>query len=124
MWRTAREMAFEPDNVELVLYLDTDDPQLLNYQQLALSDHVQPVVGDRITFSQMWNECAARAVGDIMWLGNDDVLFQSEGWDGYVLDAFSEVKDRILYVHGRDAIQDGRLGTLGFLHRRWVDEVG
>lgn len=110
---------------ELVLYVDDDDPQLWQYREWTNTDPtIELIVGPRVVLSQTWNECAKRAAGNIMWHGNDDVLFRSEKWDEQVRKAFDSQPDKILLVHGRDGYHDERMSVLGFLHRRWIEEMG
>lgn len=119
MWESAYTTATNPGQVELVVYRDDDDPTDLP----DLGD-ATVIIGPRIVLSEMWNRCAEQATGDILWHGNDDVVFRSGGWDTAVEDAFAAVEDRIVLVHGRDGVQDEAIGTLSFLHRRWMNTVG
>lgn len=119
MWTSATQTADHPDRVELVVYRDDDDPT----DPPDLGD-ATVIEGSRICLSQMWNQCADQATGDILWHGNDDVIFRSPSWDTAVEAAFAAIPDRIVVVHGRDGFQDAALGTLSFLHRRWCDTVG
>lgn len=110
---------------ELVLYVDDDDPQLQQYREWVETDPtVKLIMGPRIILSETWNECAKKASGNIMWHGNDDVLFRSPAWDDQVRKAFDSQPDKVLLVHGRDGYHDENMSVLGFLHRRWVDEIG
>lgn len=114
-----------PDGVEIVVYIDDDDD---TYDELlessGLKDVVTPVRGPRITLSKMWNRCAEHARGEIFGHMGDDIVFRTYAWDELVTNVFAEYDDRIVFVHGRDGIQDGGLGTHGFLHRTWVEAVG
>jgi hypothetical protein len=127
MWQSALGTADDPLSVELVLYLDDDDPTLPAYRQwIRTTDHsrIKDLAGPRIILSETWNRCWDAAGGEIGWHGNDDVRFRWPSWDSAVRRAFAEVPDRILLVHGRDGIHDQAMATLGFLHRRWTDTVG
>jgi hypothetical protein len=127
MWQSALATADDPLRLELVLYLDDDDPALNAYTAwIRSSDHsrIKDLRGPRVTLSKTWNCCLAFAAGEILWHGNDDVRFRSDGWDTLIREAFEQVPDRIALVHGRDGIHDAALGTLSFLHRRWVETVG
>lgn len=83
------------------------------------------VVKPRDMLSQLWNDCAAEAHYEVMMQCDDEVIFRTESWDKLVLEAFDRIPDKIAFVHGQDLHQPaGQFGTLGFLHRRWVDTVG
>ncbi len=121
MMGTARITA-AGDDIEFVFYCDED---ALLPVDISLEPGVTVISGPRIVLSATWNECFTYAHGDIVMQGNDDVLFRTPGWDQAVEDAFSQIPDRIAFVHGQDLHQPpGTFGTLGFLHRTWVKAVG
>lgn len=127
MWLSALDTANDPLRLQLVLYLDDDDPVLPAYQAwIKASDHgrIRAGIGPRIVLSETWNRCWAAADGEIGWHGNDDIRFRTDGWDQTVRKVFEQVPDRIVLVHGRDGIHNAAMATHGFLHRRWTDAVG
>lgn len=114
-------------NVEVVFYLDDDDQAAIETaQQLAAArgGGIVPLVGPRIVLSAMWNRCAEVAAAPILMHCGDDIVFRTVRWDDLVVEAFAGYPDGIVFVHGDDRLQGGRLGTHGFLHRAWVDAVG
>ena len=117
MWRTATRKA--EGDVELIVRIDDDDPA--HYPEM---EGATTLTGPRTVLSECWNECFAAARGDVLMHAGDDIIFRTQGWDQKVADAFESVPDRILFVYGRDGYQDEKLGTHGFLHRRWVETVG
>lgn len=112
--------------IEILAYVDDDDPadygidDPLNY----LDEHVKFIRGSRITLSDCWNRLAAVASGSILQMASDDIRFRTPEWDTKILDVFDAFPDRIVFAHGRDGIHDVKLGTHGFIHRRWLDTVG
>lgn len=107
---------------EIVIYVDDDDTESAAKVE-ALGQTL--IVGPRITMSDYWNKCYDRSTGDIVMQCGDDVLFRTKDWDVLVEQAFAEVPDKILLVHGNDLdpwFPD--FGTHSFVHRRWVDTVG
>jgi hypothetical protein len=113
-------------DVEVVLYVDEDDPTQQQVWDMADEDDMPMIVlrGPRIILSSCWNLCAEAATNDIMMHCGDDIIFRTFGWDQLVVAAFEQVADKIALVHGRDGIHDGTLATHGFLHRRWVETTG
>ena len=112
--------------VEVVIYVDDDDPAREQYQRI---EGVKCLVGPRIdAITQCWNECLKLATGDIFMQGNDDVVFRTPGWDEVVIEAFTRQADKILMVHGSDLgyhhDHGNTFGTHAFVHRRWIDTVG
>lgn len=123
---TASEYAIRWGEIEIVWYVDGDDVESINTAQREIECGLpmKLVVGERIVLSECWNRCAAVASGDILGHMGDDIIFRTEDWDAMIESAFQEYEDRIVFVHGCDGIHDARLGTHGFLHRRWVDALG
>jgi hypothetical protein len=110
--------------VELILRLDDDDPRLADYADQVTGTDVQIIVAPRTTLSICWNECAAIAHWDVLMLCGDDIRFRSPDWDKLVMDTIWSCPDRLVLVHGRDGIQDSRVATHPFMHRRWMETVG
>lgn len=119
MVTSALATAADPDQVQVVLYRDDDDPA--TYPDLP---NTTVVTGPRIVLSQAWNGCFERATGEILMHAGDDLLFRSTDWDVHVAAAVEQFPDRIVFVHGDDGHWGAAFGTHGFLHRRWVDTVG
>lgn len=119
---SAFKTATHPRHLEIICYLDGDDPKQVQYPNLV---GVTYLTGERIILSETWNRCAQEARGEILMHCGDDVLFLTEGWDVIVRRAFEKSKDKLIFVHGDDLGPHGKeFGTHGFLHRRWVEEVG
>lgn len=123
---SAITLAEDPAQVEIVFYLDEDDTDSIATARALREDgvHGRDVIGPRIVLSSCWNRCAEQALGDVLGHMGDDIVFRTGHWDSLVESAFENYDDRICFVHGRDGLQDERLGTHGFVSRRWVDTVG
>lgn len=116
---TALDLAANPDAVEVIVRLDDDDRRIGGYLFLP---NITYLAGPRRLLSDCWNEAADHANGEILMHAGDDIRFRTPGWDRLVVDAMPA--DGIGFVYGRDGFQDERLGTHGFITRRWVDAVG
>lgn len=64
--------------VEILFYLNEDDPLKNNY---VSSPYCLHIVGKDGPTSYAWNELAKRAAGDILMLMGDDTVFETPGWD-------------------------------------------
>ncbi len=109
--------AFDPDNIEFVVYRDNDDTSV--YEHVG---NYKEVVGDRIIQSQMYNECLKAAEGPIYMFAADDIIFYTKDWDKSVKEAFDNSADKIIFVHPRG--RNDNFGSVGFLHKNWIDTVG
>lgn len=123
LYTSAMETADNPELLEFVFYIDTDDMETLALSKQLKWPNALARTGGRIVLSQMWNECQKVATGEIYMHAGDDIVFKTKGWDSMVRKAFEESKDRILFVHGDDLHWNERFGTHGFLHRNWVNAV-
>lgn len=111
-----------PGRVEVVAYLDSDDPDTVSYPYRSGLSYI---TGDRILLSECWNRCAERARGEILMHCGDDIVFRTPAWDSVVRKTFAESADKILLVHGDDCSPNtDALATHGFMHRRWYETLG
>lgn len=94
------ETTFNPRQIEALFYVDDDDPQVEEYQDRLpkLGDRlarVEVVVGPFITVSKSWNVLANKADGDVLCMGNDDLVYlqdRKEPWDGRLLNEMAAWK--------------------------------
>lgn len=119
MWTSALETAHFKDKIEFVVYRDNDDTSEYEYPRNKTIWE-----GERIVLSEMWNECAKKATGDILMHAGDDIVFKTQGWDTQVIEAFEQFPDKIAFVHGDDGFHGAAFGTHGFIHRNWMEAVG
>ena len=114
------------DKLEYMFYVDSDDTMTQTFlsAKKEQDNRVVMVVGERIIFSQMFNEIALRSTGDVLFMTGDDIIMQTRDWDLLVEQEFSKVKDKLLVVSTRDGIQNEKIATHSFIGRPWVDTLG
>jgi hypothetical protein len=120
------------EGVEIVAYIGEDDnsyaemdPGTADSLSAASRRFVKFVYGPRVIFSDLWNQAAKHARGDIFMLCADDVFFRTRGWDVVVEAAFAQVPDRILCVYADDMGPSGKsFATLPFVSRQFCDVLG
>lgn len=119
--------------VEVVFYHDDDDPTLSpNFKSgntwRTKTNHKKVMavntIGPRLVMSDYWNKLANIAQGDILGMMADDIRIRTSFWDVLVAQEFETWPDKLIFLFGRDGIQDENLGTHGFVHRRWVETLG
>lgn len=72
---SARKRASGP--VEIVAYLDEDDPELAQYQL----DGITPIIGPSVNVGKRCRAMAEKAKYDFFYLCGDDAVFITQGWD-------------------------------------------
>lgn len=66
------------EEVEILTYIDDDDPQLPEY----FKEHIIPrIQGPRLSLSQSLKALEKRAKHYFLMLGSDDIIFKTHGWD-------------------------------------------
>jgi glycosyltransferase involved in cell wall biosynthesis len=123
LYKSVLETASNPEEVELCIRIDKDDPASLQ-AELWSAANVRQVIDDRRTLSILWNEAAAVATGSILLLCDDELVLRTPGWDATIWTLFEASSDKILLAYGQDGIQNERLATYPFVHRRWVETLG
>ncbi len=127
MWNSAREMAANPELLELSLYIDSDDELTINavrqFPGYSKPYNVKCTIGRRIFLSEMTNRAAKLATGNIFWCGGDDNLFRTQDWDTKVREGFDVYPDKIALVGGCDGYNTS-LFSHPFIHRNWYKIVG
>jgi len=116
----------DKSKLEYMFYVDSDDSMTQTFlaANREQDSRVNIVVGERIIFSQMFNEIASRSTGDILFMTGDDILMQTKNWDLLVEEEFNKVKDKLLVVSTRDGIQNEKIATHSFIGRPWIETLG
>ncbi|MDW5324852.1 aspartyl/asparaginyl beta-hydroxylase domain-containing protein [Plantactinospora sp. KLBMP9567] len=125
--------AAEPDRVEVLCYVDSDDPALPGYRELFAGRRFGGVrcvllVGEPVGVPAAWNRLAAGAGGDVLLMANDDQLYVDHGWD-VTLDARLTALETghpdgllCLYFDAGQYPDGGR--DFPIVTRRWYEALG
>jgi hypothetical protein len=100
--RSIHRTARAAQRVEVLCYVDSDDPEIEAYRRLSdqadqrwpglgrVLVHVGPPVG----VAGAWNALAGLAAGDCLLMGNDDQIYIDYGWDVALDRRVDELTDR------------------------------
>lgn len=126
LYESAIDLADDPKNVEMVVYVDDDDE---SYGALVESPppRTKFLQGPRKTISECWNDCHRASTGEIFMHCGDDLVFRTKGWDTVVRNLFANYPDKIVFAYGDDGSTESHnyeFGTHGFIHKNWTDVVG
>jgi hypothetical protein len=122
MLSSVARTAAQPDSLEVILYLDRDDPQShqINHPTLKLIK----LVGPRVKMGHMTHACYAASSGRILMLANDDLYFRTRGWDLLVRETVERTPDQVCLIWGNDLLHRGRFPTHPILTRTVCELMG
>jgi aspartyl/asparaginyl beta-hydroxylase (cupin superfamily) len=121
--------------IEVLCYVDADDPALPGYRRLAHEaenrlgfGRLVLAVGEPVGVPGAWNALAARATGDYLLMANDDQFYVDHGWDAILdrrLDALAaQCPDEVLCLYF-DAGQYPEGGCdFPIISRAWYETLG
>ncbi len=121
-----------PEYIEVMFYVDKDDPQLREYEkyflQLEIAGNegiaVGTSVGPAAGVSSAWNSLAEDSQGDILLMGNDDLVAKTVGWDTALRSAADQYNDDIYCIFFDDGINHGRHNAFPAVSRKWYNTLG
>lgn len=115
------ETAAHPSMADVAIYIDDDDEGTL---ELDLSSYnVRRVVGPRQSMGTLNAACFAATEGEIVILCNDDVIFQTKGWDTIIREAAGQYQDQIYLFYPNDLFKGEKLATFPILSRVTCDAI-
>ena len=122
------ETANEPERVELLFYIDSDDPEKARYLDLfigfPLKYKVKIIVDEPKSISKSWNDLAKACIGDILLMGNDDLVHETHGWDTVLENTSNEFPDDIYCIFFNDGINAGKHCAFPAVSRKWYETLG
>tara|TARA_R110000824_G_scaffold41418_1_gene123252 strand:+ start:1765 stop:2475 length:711 start_codon:yes stop_codon:yes gene_type:complete len=120
------DTAEDLSRVNIYLYVDADDVVTMP-KVTELSDKypslILCLVGPRTIHSHIANLLLPYVKEDIFFLGADDLIMRTKGWDKVICDFFDNHEDKVVLAYGDDLFQPN-LATHPILHRNWVEAIG
>lgn len=117
-----------PHNVEILVYVDTDDPAISQYKQFEwdteIPHNVQFVYGEPVSISKSWNTLAEQSCGDVLVMGNDDLEYRTQDWDILLQTELEKYPDQIYCAWMQDCINGEKHCAFPIISRKWYDTVG
>ena len=122
----------EKNRVEMLMYVDRDDPtkeQYLDFMLHCKSEFpdflkVHIVFDEPKSVSKSWNDLYARSTGDIIIMGNDDLLYRTPSWDKMVEVESNIFKDDIYCMWMDDRINRENHCAFPIVSRKWCETLG
>ena len=121
--------AYHPERIELLFYIDNDDPVIDDYRKLIEGwqghlGRIEAIYGPPISVSKSWNDIAKIAKGDILKMSNDDLIYRTGGWDDVLDREVKKYPDDIYCMWFNDMLHRQRMCTFPIISRKWYDTVG
>ncbi len=115
------DTAADPDRIQIVLYLDDDDPSgpLLEEPRLAILQ----TTGPRTTMGRMLRRAITIADGEYIMLTNDDAAFRTREWDRKILSASRRFPDGVSLVWCNDLFRRDAIPNFPIFSRRAYDMI-
>jgi len=121
--------AEDPDNVELLVYMDDDDPTTedgLRQFEEAFPEGSQNLVinvGPHEGLGKAWNTLAYMANGRFLSMGNDDLEYKTKGWDTALDRELVKFPDEIVCMFFNDQLNRQRQCAFPTITRKWYETV-
>jgi len=125
MYESALETISDESELEVVAVFDDDDTTRDQYPEGPV--YITVPAGSRI--SALWNVAYGLSTGDVLQLGNDDLIFRSPNWDVAIRNALYSWPDHIGMVYPNDLYKVRKeppyvWASNPFVTREWVEAVG
>ena len=122
--RTTREHG----RVELLFYIDNDDPSMGKYRKIEEVYttnflRIKMLEGPAKSVSKSWNDIAAISNGDYLIMGNDDLVYASDGWDNKLEEHLSKLDDPYYMCWVNDNINGNKHCAFPIISREWYETV-
>jgi len=117
------------DDVYCYNYIDADDSSLPEYQEKLSEFGAKAVthVGEPQSVSKSWNviaDMAMRDGADVFIMGNDDLVYRTQGWDTVLEERIKKFPDEIYCMWVEDKINSNRHCAFPIVSRKWVETLG
>ena len=119
LFKSILEKTSNLDNVEIFLYLDEDDAQNYNFDNVAMK--LTRIIGPRMTMGAYNTACLKRSTNDVVILLNDDMVIRTDGWDKAILDLHNSIEDSIYLAYANDLFKKSRFCTIPILSRKTAE---
>ena len=115
--------------LELLFYVDSDDPAKDIYKEIEERWQnnfwrVEFVIGEPMSVSKSWNIIAKKSLGDIMIMGNDDLVYKTVRWDSKLMAKLIELDNPYYLTWFNDGINGNRHCAFPVISREWYEALG
>jgi len=98
--RSVVEKSADISRIEVVLYVDEDDPASHAIQSNEIA--ITRIIGPRLSMGSLNTACYQRSSGDIILPLNDDMIIRTPDWDRRIIEIHEGFPDRIYLAYPND----------------------
>jgi glycosyl transferase/beta-hydroxylase protein BlmF len=111
---------------EMLFWVDDDDDTISDYENaLGGMPNVEIMVGHETSVSRAWNCLAEHARGELLMMGNDDLVAVTPGWDRILNNASRKYfTDGIYVLYCDDDFKHEDHCAFPVISRKWYETVG
>lgn len=121
-----------PERCEVLLYVDNDDPKFESYIKVCDKTRSETPLkriglftGLRKSISISWNDLAEQSLGDILIMGNDDLVFITKNWDVILEQESNSFSDDIYCLFFHDTVHNNpTFCAFPMVSRKWYETLG
>ena len=115
------ENSFSIKNIEIILYIDSDD--LASQQYVNDYLNITKLIGPKLTMGQYNSVCYQHSIGNIVMLVNDDLIVQTKDWDKLLFDRLAKVSSKVFLAYPNDGINKGNLCSFPIMTRETCETM-
>lgn len=121
------------NELQFLNYIDDDDPSIdfykLEQKKLNFSDYVEflNIINEPQSVSKSWNILAKEALSsncDILLMGNDDQVFQTQNWDSILIDEIKNFNHSLYCMWFDDKINAKNHCAFPIVPKEWFEILG
>ena len=128
---SALTKAEHPQRVEILLYIDDDDPEFKNYKSRIANfekkfgyNSASITLGPSIGVPRAANILFNKSTADVFLISNDDQVFIDHGWDARLDKEIINFPDNIYCIWFNDKWESQNFCTFPILSRKWIETLG
>ena len=129
---SAIRTAKHPERLELLFYLDDNDPELQSYYKgmdalkgrLVEAGNIQITEGPEVGVPRATNVLANKSKSEIIMYTSDDQVYIDHGWDSRLDKEVAKYPDRIFCIWFNDGWESEKFCTFPIVSRQWIETLG
>lgn len=108
------------NKIEVILGIDEDDIHSVKFDCAFPKIKVVKTISQRTTMGALNTRCLENSSGNILILGNDDIIVKTKNWDEKIVDRVSLFKNEIYLLYPKDNHKSNSISTFPILSRKCV----